>query len=381
VNDMSKPSAILFLGSGATKASGILTQDGKELPTDGEFFDSCQVKRLVPPNDQPCGYPALRAARRQFEIQNNELCKTWQDLFTAKSFSLSGVFKPELPEDILARLSPSSSYDGQREHYECQKEIFKSSNWPTATKLAELAIWDLRVLVKKVYERNPSLDPQDNANRYQTFWDGVEHYVAAVVNLNYDTTFDESLLGRISCQIIRPHGSLGWSTANFWRLNNGWIHTAPWYSDEDSTPLDQLGYRRTAVPEILSFRQSLIVTPEIFKETVVGNSSMRGLQDPILRYQWQQLRRSASKATHWLFFGLSLASGDDHLIFLLESLARENSPTLHVSCFRHRLHEWWEQCPTRKVARRLSDKPCIHPITSYIDEFTESAPQGCVFRS
>jgi hypothetical protein len=228
----------------------------------------------------------------------------------------------------------------------------------------------------------------------------VGGYVGAVVNLNYDTTFDESF-GTMSCgdlapncgfhyvgknsqrggvPIIRPHGSLRWSTSNFWELGRSWTHPAPWHSDMHDTPLEQLGYRLTAVPEILSFRQSLIVTPEGFKETVVANSSMPGLQDPILRNQWQELRRVASKAKHWLFFGLSLASGDDHLVFLLRSLTSNGSekPILHVSCHGH---ESCKRCMAREMARRLSeDEPCIHPIEKYIDEFAQP-PHACMLKS
>jgi hypothetical protein len=377
---MSNPDAILFLGSGATAASG-LTHHGFQLPTDGCFFGSDLVKKLVPKGDVPCGYPAVRAARQYFGIQSNGLYNTWQDLFIAKSFSLSGVIKPGLPKDIFATLTRLVVSRGQRKHYRCQKQIFESSDLPlAASNWAELAIWDLRVLVKKVYEWNSTRDPRDRLakNYYHRFWRNLHGRVAAVVNLNYDTTFDKSL-DNISCPIIRPHGSLRWSTWN--RMERGkWKDLGgPWPSDMRDTPLDGMGYRKTSDPEIFSFNQTLIVTPESFKETVVGNSSMIGLQDPILKNEWQKLRRLPSKANHWLIFGLSLASGDDHLIFLLKTLGKERPRTLHVSCFRH---PSCEPCAACEIAKRLSmNKLCIHPIENYIHEFTKSAPQRCVFKS
>ena len=104
------------------------------------------------------------------------------------------------------------------------------------------------------------------------------------------------------------------------------------------TSLDEIGFRDTANNSVLSFRQPLIVPPPEFKEEVVGSSSMPGLTNPILRQQWLALERSLRENDHWIFIGISFASGDEPLRFLLRRIyeqkqqAKENAE-IHCSCY------------------------------------------------
>jgi hypothetical protein len=104
---MNNANAILFLGSGATAASGI-TNLSQQLPTDGQFFGSRLVETFL--TEGSGGFPAIRAAREKFKIENPGLYFTWNSLFMLRSFSLSGVLNPELPPSILTTLTPSLGY-------------------------------------------------------------------------------------------------------------------------------------------------------------------------------------------------------------------------------------------------------------------------------
>lgn len=161
--------------------------------------------------------------------------------------------------------------------------------------------------------------------------------IAAVVNLNYDTTFDDSNVvqyyhpgdgqpAKEKIPLIRPHGSLKWTSRSGWR--QGWTG---WSESYDGTSLNDMGYKPTGDPMLLEFRQPLIVPPAYFKEEVIGNSSMPGLQNLILRQQWRHLIQSLKDCNHWVFVGISFASGDDHLLWLLKSSYREDKT--QISCF------------------------------------------------
>ncbi len=260
-----KPKAVLFLGSGATAGSGIKKNE-HDLPTDGKFFESRLVVDLL----KKGGYPALQKAREKKGAREKNLlrCKslydTWDALFLFRSFARSGVIQEPWKEQDLLELKDKvngDNYPGQKEHYKRQFEIWNSQESSTqekenvSSKLAELAIWDLRVLVKEVYD----LDPQHS--KYEAFWAKLRESVkiVAVVNLNWDTTFDDwynSKTDKRSIPIIRPHGSLKWTSSNRWQLGTGWF--CRWCSQERETKLKYLGYRGKG--DIFDFNQPLIVT-------------------------------------------------------------------------------------------------------------------------
>jgi len=322
---------VLFLGSGATAGSGD-TENGQPVPTDSKFFENL-------PKQWEIGYPALNLYRDVVHKETS-LYKTWNDLFIYRSLVCSGIVR-EKPETLhrfndLANHKWPENYNWRAGHYSFQFRLMNQSLLPDEYYLAELAIWDLRTLVKEVY------GVEKSNGVYKNFLENVNSKfgeICAVVNLNYDTTFDDadgvqyyypgdgkSMEGKIP--IIRPHGSLKWTSRSQWRLNQGWTG---WSESYDDTPLKETGYKPTGDPMLLDFRQALIVSPASFKEEVVGNSSMPGLQNTILRPQWEHLKRAMENYNHWVFVGISFASGDDHLLWLLKRSF--NKSKTKISCF------------------------------------------------
>lgn len=334
---MSKRKAVLFLGSGATAGSG-LTNGGCKLPTDGEFFNS----PLVCGRLQGGGYPAIRLMRKQ-TLQERSLYKTWNDLFVYRGLARAGVIREgaEVIDEFnrLANHAWPAAQGCRAEHYRHQFQIMGSEL--REYYFAELAVWDLRVLVKDVYEIQ---DVTHSAHKAFLKCLGGRADVSAVINLNYDTTFDQALTGKFyhpgdstSAEgklwpLIRPHGSLRWTSRSEWSIPEArWLR---WTESWDNTALWRWGYQRSpSVPDRLEFHQALIVTPAMTKEEVVGNSSMPGLGSDILRQQWIAVERALQQSDCWIFVGLSLASGDDHLVFLLRRALAGRPVAVHCSCY------------------------------------------------
>lgn len=326
--------AVLFLGSGATNGSGIKKQ-GEPLPTDRDFFKSSSVRKLL--DAGTTAYPCLRIFREEFlkagcfAEDKQSLFYTWDALFIFRGLIQSGIIdltQMQIEEfrKVFNRDWPSS-YEFQKEHYRHQFNILDGR--PEGYFLAELAIWDLRVLIKDVYG---DLDNANDNNEYKDFWEGINERVtiSAVVNLNYDTTFDDLLCGsfyypgdnssssRGKKPLIRPHGSLKWK--NVGKMSTTQKRFTGWISTFENVDLKNMGYKTDPHGLELQLEQPLIVPPSSFKEEVVGNSSLPGLTDSILRSQWQKLYEVARAAEHWIFYGFSFASGDNHLKLLLQSL-------------------------------------------------------------
>lgn len=324
-----KKRAVLFLGSGATKGSGI-KKGKKDLPADSNFFKDPGVTKLL----NSGAYPCLKLFRDKilkaggFEKDKESLFHTWNALFILRGLMQSGIV--DLPSAagkefrLVFNKSWPCGYEFQKEHYGHQFEI--RDRRPDGYFLCELAIWDLRVLVKDVYG-----DLQTGSNKYQEFWRRINQQVqvSAVVNFNYDTTFDDSLSGKFyypgdaqpdesKKPLIRPHGSLKWKSVG--RISKTGKCFVGWTSTFESIDLKNMGYKSIDPNGFeLALEQPLIVPPSSFKEEVVGNSSLPGLCDPILWFQWQRLHDVIRAAEHWVFYGFSFASGDDHLKQLLRS--------------------------------------------------------------
>jgi hypothetical protein len=289
-------SAVLFLGSGATAGSGI-KKEGESLPTDSGFFESALVTKRLSSG----AYPALRLLCRRSFLQNASLHETWNGLLIYRSFVESDVSMPaSRDEDELERLTDypwPSSHKWRGDHYKHQFSIkVKSPNRPSEYYLAELAIWDLRVLVKDVYS-----GLEDGA--YTPLWQRIHNHVRGVVNLNYDTSFDDTLTSALlpACDfaatsevekplLVRPHGSPKWTSTSTYSvgLSCGW---SPWESCCTETTLKDMGYRHTGSSNSFLFKQPLIVAPAMLKEEVVGNSSLPGLSNRILRCLYTPKKR------------------------------------------------------------------------------------------
>lgn len=376
-----RPRGVLFLGSGATAGSGI-KKEGYPLPTDSGFFDSPLVtSRLA------AGYPALHLARNELLPQpKSSLYETWNDLFVFRGFARTNVIEGDEVQGAWRRLQAyrnrcrwNPPYWHQHSHYDCQFQIREDDgeSKPVGYYLGELAIWDLRSLLVDVYR-----DVHRAPSPYRRFWQGLRNQVSSVVNLNYDTTFDdhqpdefqavferELILTDSKPLLIRPHGSLGWTSAN--RYKRRWL--LRWKPSPQACPRSELGYRRTATSGVFAFRQPHIVAPPSFKEEVVGTSSEPGLTDDVLRAQWRTLAKQARDAHCWIFVGLSLQAGDDHLLHLLQR-QRLYTPQkrLHCTCYG-----------TDDVCRRLETifgphaEVCSHeiPVGRTIDRFLNQ--RGC----
>lgn len=338
--------SVLFLGSGATSGSGIIISSKtnsetkeKGLPSDGNFFDELEI--FV--NNWEKKYPALslfRSLNKNFETPS--LYQTWNDIFIYRGLAWSGVIRENANTreeffNLANHTWPENNHQWRSDHYHFQFQIIRSE-WPFEYYLAELAIWDLRVLIQEVYD----LDNYKKVNRencvYKKLWKDMRDKlnVSAVVNLNYDTTFDRVFFIRNSLQVdfyypgdnkpsknnkplIRPHGSLEWTSRSLFSIpQKSWI--GGWRHLFKNSPLSSLGYRQINDQNNLTFSQSLIVSPAMVKEEIVGNSSYPGLTNDILKFQWLKMNEILEKSNHWIFIGVSFASGDDHLSTLLKRL-------------------------------------------------------------
>jgi hypothetical protein len=397
MTDQKERDILLFLGSGATAGSGI-TKYGKSLPADGNFFKNIIIKDIL----NKTVYPALSLARdkilnnKRFENDLCSLYKTWNHFFVLRGLAVSKIFRfdTDLRDEFhdLSKHRWPDSHRFQRLHYKCEFATMGHSRLPDEYHFLELAIWDLRALVHEVYDN--SCMCYDN-NALKTTWNKFNDKLQAVINLNYDTTFDDSLdkgrdfyyPGEFSCAkktygdeqnsipIIRPHGSLGWTS-----IGKRPVSTLDWKWREEweKTALNSLGYEPVNDnPFQLNLRQSLIVTPVFVKEEIVGNSSMPGLGNPILKSQWTSLESALRKSaelgsqSHWVFLGLSLQSGDEYLLTLLK--LHHSGQKVHFSNFERR-------CDDLKSFVYIfgEDNICEHLYCEgNIDEFFSQAPKGC----
>ncbi len=360
---MTNQKGILFLGSGATRGSGI-RKNNFPLPVDSQFFESPLVTSLL--EKRKCRAIKLVRNLDPFTAQPS-LFRTWHDLFIYRGLAHAEVI--EAPDSTLAEFNVLNGRDA---HYKRQFTIKAREAKPLTYYLAELAIWDLRVLVKAVYQHQ---NPQSTA--YEKFWRGIGKKISRVVNLNYDTTFDDVFAGRGQFYspsksaptrgkkpLIRPHGSLKWTSKAKFKVSDhcvGWWpckepghHEEPWHHSEDEeTTLERMGYRGNL--PIFDFSQQYIVSPAMFKEEVVGSSAGSGLGE-LLRHHWLELRKGLEESDHWIFVGISFASGDDHLVFLLRLLYGPNK-YLHCSCYD-------EDHACRGLKRIFGEHAniCAHPI-------------------
>lgn len=362
---MTNSSTVFFLGTGATAGSGIKKNE-YSLPTDSDFFCSTIVKKQLD------NYPALKKFREPKEsndlMKTNSLCKTWEYIFNYRGLSRA---KLKIDERISSKINDLRNYSytnwigNQKDHYKYQFDIMdneKNNFLPKEQKsegyyFGELAIWDLRVLLKQVYQ-----EYEKNEEFYTKFYNKIKHRKPIFVNLNYDTTFEDCFEKKNKLEIIKPHGSLKWITENNFSLNkNDWC-TPNW---KDSKPkknieLNDLGYRKTEDKDCFNFCQPLIVPSVHIKEEVVGNSSMQGLQHEILKEEWNKLVGALRNSNHWVFIGYSFASGDEHLIFLLKQLYNDNKQ-IHCCIYGS------DTTPVKNLAEILhnDNKPfsfCIHQI-------------------
>jgi hypothetical protein len=234
---------VLFLGSGVTAGSGIrpATGNGYLLPSDKEFFaDNSRASHIL---NTPGSYPALQLARSLLPHPGNTgngntlpggLYGTWNQLYLARSFGRSDILKTALSpialiDELKAILDHNDFPPGQediRTHYVRQKRIYElrygpldhaNGNWAPAKSLDELfalAIWELRHLVVQTYSLQQDMP---RGNRYADMWNAIGQFVSTVVNLNYDTTFDDALESNLNgIPLFRPHGSVKWSRFNKW---------------------------------------------------------------------------------------------------------------------------------------------------------------------
>jgi hypothetical protein len=366
--------SVLFLGSGATVGSGI-KKNGKKLPSDGEFFsESKGLDKILPGWKKK--YPTLNLVREQGIVSETGLFKTWNELFIYRSFARAGIIREEkntLDKFMnLAHHPWSDSESWRKKHYRWQFHI-RRSDWPREYYLAELAIWDLRVLVKEVYS---NLKPQNEI--YIKFWNGLKTKygeICAVVNLNYDTTFDKAIgnsdfyypgckkSSENKWPLIRPHGSLDWTSQNkFSKPHLDW--NCRWTETCNNTPLKKVGYRSDKNnSDLLDFHQPLIVPPAMFKEEVVGTSTTPGLINGVLWHQWKQMEEALRECDHWIFVGISFASGDDHLLALLKRYYKDtNNEKKKICCSLYNC----DKTPVEKLEKAGIKKEAI--CKHHIDE-------------
>ena len=367
-----KKNTVLFLGSGATKGSGFTKGsetkgNDQGLPTDQQFFkkgneeEEGGVPNIIPNWEK--GYPALSLCRELIPgITSDSLCQTWNQLFIFRSLARASLYNDKSLIEHFEKLKNHNWLDNfkwREKHYSWQFKIINHSENPLYY-LAELAIWDLRALVKEIYS-----DLEDPQSPYNTLkgkiGDNLENWI--VVNLNYDTTFDDCfedkfsplnekdiLVNDLRKKIIRPHGSLKWTSKNwFSEINNTWVNP-DWEETFDDTNLTNQGYQETSNPEQLIFHQSLIVPPADFKEEIIGNSTLPGLMSQLLWNQWRHMEMALEQSNKIIFYGTSLASGDNHLCFLIRKNIKNKKilifDTNNTESFKNK---WKERFPEANV--------------------------------
>ncbi|MBF0169587.1 MAG: hypothetical protein HQK87_00615 [Nitrospinae bacterium] len=305
---------VLVIGSGATVGSGV-TRDGERLPTDSGFFESPIVYGLL--GEQ--GYPLLNIFREFIPATEHcSLCKTWNALFNLRGLVRAGVVR--LDQKIVDTFHKLGNHEWP------QRYIFQQGHYSIPHTLhdyyiVECAIWELRVLFHDVY------DPHHlklYGSKYPTFWKGIERHISAVVNMNFDTTFDHGFGAHWyypgdgvpvdgAMEIIRPHGSLGWTSLS---KGCGSYDDWHWENTYEKTEFDELGFQRKGTTGPFDFRQAMIVPQPPGKEEVIGNSTVPGLGNQVLRKQWIAFERALRDSKRWVFVGFSMASGDDYLELL-----------------------------------------------------------------
>lgn len=359
------------------------------MPADAGFFDSCLVKRLLETNKYPALTMMLKYLK-EHRFQASDLSPTWNLMFLLRSYSRSEVIDKRglIYYEAASKLAGTipAAFTGQREHYELQVKEYRfihenKQDRGFYEEIAALAIWDMRVLLSDIFV----LESYSAGNGYVGLWKPPISNAGMVINLNYDFTFEGSLgysgyeyLGRVQDDIpekkqpliIKPHGSLNWTSWNRWIHGRGWMYCGPWPSGKEEMSKDNLGYRMTTIPDIYSFHQQLIVTPEDYKETVVGNSTIPGLLDPILRTQWVKLEEYINKAKYLAFIGYSFPSGDGHLYFLLrKAFHASKNMEIHASCYKCEAESCGCShclCRTKGRIEELlgyqGDRICVHHI-------------------
>jgi hypothetical protein len=368
---------LLLLGSGATTGSGVRKR-GAVLPSD-DFFDSPLVQGAL----KSGRYPALTMLRQRIpSLSSDSLFEIWNNLYIHRGLVRAGVLteQTEAKRSLAAlclRRTISRAPAGQKRHYAAQWEIRREREAAGLREsdgyyLSELALWDLRVLVREIYGSN-GLDNRRAV--YSKLWKPLRSRVRCVVNFNYDTTFDRSFRGRAKPRILHPHGSLEWTAVGIWRMqgreNEGW---ESWKHAQPDPGLDGLGFHRMDGGR-WRLVQPLIVPPASFKEEVIGTSHTAGLEGPLLK-EWRTLAQVLAAAERWIFIGFSFSSGDEHLIYLLRRLYRGQG----VCCS---FYNPVEAPGSQEIFARLMEitgyqsRLCCHPIPqgATIDAFT--AKKGC----
>ena len=361
---------ILFLGSGATRSSSI-KRNSQLLPTDQKFFSDDYVRSLLPKK-----YPTLNFAREKLkDLKQESLYQTWNKLFIYRGLAGANIIHET--EDLKAQFENLKNFDfpsnkQQQNHYKLQFMHAREKEIPCEYYIGEFAIWDLRVLVKEIYSIEPN-----KPKPIIKFWDEIKENISYITNLNYDTTFDQTLHDQIyylnndtssdnKVLIIRPHGSLDWSSIGlFSTARKRWLD---WNSTAHGLKLDELGYNATPFRNIISLKQPLIVTPDDFKEEIIGNSTMTGLNNELLKPQWTQLEKALKECNQWIFFGISFTSGDNHLLHLLRRHL-DKVEKLHFSCYPSSQTDYnSDKCENQNCSwKKMEDwfgkgKLCHHPI-------------------
>ncbi|MBI1884256.1 MAG: hypothetical protein HYS08_08650 [Chlamydiae bacterium] len=312
------------------------------------------------------------------------LYQTWSDLFFFRALGRQGVIR--LDEKIIQEFHQLANYSWPRgtkymqKHYQHQFQIVNSV-CPLEYYIGELAIWDLRCLIREVYGVS---EESVKEQKYTKFIDKISQTkknIVGIVNLNYDTTFDHALKNRIcyfldgqsfkdKMLLIRPHGSLDWTSQSHWSISKG--NWRGWIESYKSFDKKISGYKVDKNnPDLLNFYQSLIVPPVDVKEEVVGNSSMPGLQSSILLNQWRALSLllKNEEKTHWIFYGISFALGDNHLAFLLRNAMHSNIK-IHASCFENSKKQKEKEKNLQKIFRPQEDSQiCTQHSVKTIDNF------------
>lgn len=349
---------VLFLGSGATAGSGIKLNE-RALPADRSFFCSALVQERLKEGH----YPALRyVLSDQARFCHDGLSNTWNSLHLARSFgratvlnegaraALLGSFKDILATDGVNDGSQVAHYQIQARDYEVRYGTISEENpsW-SEEKLKDevfgLAIWDLRLLVCRVFSIPPSVN-----NHYEEAWKTVADRVAGVVNLNYDTTFEDSMSSQLKeVPVLKPHGSVKWLKWNRLHLGHDWLSRgAPWPVMTLDSFQHDWGFRNLS-GGIAEFIEPNIVSPDNYKDVLVGGSNTVGIVDPLLREAWLRMDCLLRRSDHFLFIGFSLSAADAHLAFLISNAVRlkpdrEKQPRVHVTYVG-------EQCESKDQAK------------------------------